>query len=248
VSAGCSGTNTTIYAIAHSYNDPVNTVLYRITVPAWLPETNFGDGKNGFFYQVTVMGNTTVTSTYTPFNGVGVSGSGTPQLLPFEFVVAADVTSGVDATSMIIAACSSDYVTPSTGSASTPSCTTMYWADTYSELFTPSVGEPPSGASLSFDTETFSVPNTGVYPATLTVEPSSTSGSTSDADWIYDHLIFADTQGNAYTNNLYDVSAPNRRSFAALTLESSIRKPASTTRSSAARRGLRRPRIRTSGT
>jgi hypothetical protein len=36
-SAVCSDSHTTIFAIAHSYNDPVNTILYRITVPAWLP-------------------------------------------------------------------------------------------------------------------------------------------------------------------------------------------------------------------
>src|SRR5262249_6372598 len=162
VSAACSSTHTTIFAIAHSYNDPVDTVLYRISVPAWLPSTNFGDGKNGFFYEVTVtdnITNATVTSTYAPFNAVGVTSSGTPDLPPFDFVVAADVADGVDNVSMTIAACSTDYVnataTPtSTSSASTPtpggtstSCTTVYWSDTYSELFTPGVAQPPSGAS-----------------------------------------------------------------------------------------------------
>jgi hypothetical protein len=225
VSDVCNQAHTTLFAISHAPNDPVNTVLYRITVATWSPGTNFGDGNNGFFYQVSLANNGTpvATHTYVPFNGVGVSSSGQPQLPQFSFIYAADLSGySVDALSLSVTACSSNY----SFSGSDPACSTSYWTDTYASLITPSVGPPPfeGGASITIsETASVTVPNTGVYPVPLTFQLESFEGSPitseSAADWIYDHFIFIDEDGNPYTNDLYDVSPPERRSFGFLPID-----------------------------
>ncbi len=219
VSDVCTQTHTTLFAIAHAYTDPVNTVLYRVTVPAWSPGTNWGDGNNGFFYQVTLAagGSTVTTRNFVPFNGVGVSSSGQPQLPAFSFIVAEDLSGQtLSDLSLSVTACSSNY----TFNGSTPACAKTYWTDTYGPtLITPIVGPAPVvSQAITLSTSTATLPNTGVYPAAVTVTlPSGIS--TADAQWIYDHLVFVDQNGDAYSNDLYDVSNPSRRSFAALTLE-----------------------------
>ena len=219
VSDVCTQTHTTLFAIAHAYTDPLNTVLYRVTVPAWSPGTNWGDGNNGFFYQVTLAagGSAVTTHNFVPFNGVGVSSSGQPQLPAFSFIVAEDLSGQtLSDLSLSVTACSSNY----TFNGSSPACAKSYWTDTYGPtLITPIAGPPPVvSQTVTLSTSTASLPNTGVYPAAVTVTlPSSIS--TADAQWIYSHLIFVDQDGNAYSNDLYDVSNPSRRSFGALPLE-----------------------------
>ncbi len=84
-SDSCEHANTSLFAISHAFTDPDNTVLYRVSVPAWSTGTDWGDGTNGFFYQATV--NDTDTFTYVPFNGVSVGADDRPMLPPFSFIV-----------------------------------------------------------------------------------------------------------------------------------------------------------------
>jgi hypothetical protein len=218
-------THTSLFAIAHAYNDPLTTVLYRVTVAAWTTGTNWGDDTNGFFYQATVSGSTPATYAYVPFNGMAVSSGGDPALPQFEFIVPVDVSASVGATTLTIAACASNEIgTLSTNAcgveAYTPNCTTTLWSETYSPLTSPSVGNAPTSlteTSLEFSgTSTLSIQNTGVYPGVLTLSPQ-TSLSSSDEAWLYNHLVFFDTNGNPYTNDILDdCSHP---SIAALTIE-----------------------------
>ena len=96
----CVHSNTELFAIAHAFVDPDNTVYYRVTVPAWSTGSDWGDGTNGFFYQATVNG--TDTSTFVPFNGVSVGTDNRPMLPAFTFIVAADVSSGEENTTLAI--------------------------------------------------------------------------------------------------------------------------------------------------
>jgi hypothetical protein len=52
-------------------------------------------------------------------------------------------------------------------------------------------------------TDTVSIQNTGVYPGALTLSPQTTLSS-SDETWLYNHLVFFDTNGNPYTNDIFD--------------------------------------------
>src|SRR5262249_6482979 len=141
-----------------------------------------------------------------------VGSDGTPSLPQFTFIVPVDVSAGVDATKLTIDACASNaagtLVTNSCGAQEyTPTCTTKLWSEKYEPLTSPVVGSPPSSlnnASLEFSgTNTVSIQNTGVYPGILTFTPQTTL-STSDENWLYNHLVFFDTNGNPYTNDILD--------------------------------------------
>jgi hypothetical protein len=209
-SDSCTGTYTSLFAIAHAYNDPSDTVLFRVTVPTWSTGTSWGDGINGFFYLATVTGSTPATLTYVPFNGMAVDPNGNPALPQFTFIVPADVSAA--ATTLAITACASNgagtLVTDDCGAQDdVPTCTTTLWTDTYTTLAQPSVGSPPSSlvtASLEFSgTNTVSIQNTGVYPGALIFSPQA-SLSSEDEAWLYDHLVFFDDNGNPYTNDIFD--------------------------------------------
>jgi hypothetical protein len=219
---------TSLFAIAHDFNNPLTTVLYRVTVGGWSTGTSWGDGTNGFFYQATVSvgGSTTQTLTYVPFNGMAVGSDGDPALPQFFFIVPVDVSNGAAATTLTITACASNQmgtmITDDCGEQQyTPTCTTTLWHESYNPLVLPSVGPPPSAltdeASLEFlGTDTVSIQNTGVYPGSLILSPQTTL-SAGDQTWLYNHLVFFDTNGNPYTNNvLDDCSHP---SIAALTID-----------------------------
>ena len=105
---------------------------------------------------------------------------------------------------MEIAACSSD---PAAGSSSTaPQCTTTYWTDPYDPLPVPAVTPIPP-VSVGIGTLTLggsgavSLADNGVYAdhLELQVDPSLTQAQ---LDWLFDHLVYFDDQGNAYTNDV----------------------------------------------
>lgn len=205
-------TYTSLFAIAHAYNEPTTTVLYRVRVAAWSTGTEWGDGVNGFFYQATVTGNSPETLIYVPFNGMAVDSDGDPALPSFDFIVPVDVTAGTDQTTITIAACASNQqgtmVTNDCGVEEyQPTCTRTLWSETYTAATQPAVGLAPDAlnfASLEFTgSNTVSIQNTGVYPGVLTFSPQ-TSLSTGDQAWLYNHLVFFDTNGNPYTNNILD--------------------------------------------
>ncbi|MGH7789752.1 MAG: hypothetical protein ACRERC_22985, partial [Candidatus Binatia bacterium] len=205
-------THTSLFAIAHAYNDPTDTVLYRVTVAAWTTGTNWGDGTNGFFYQATTGGNSPTTLAYVPFNGVSVSSAGAPALPEFSFIVPVDVSAGTGATTLTIAACASNTVGTMVANACdeeeyTPTCTATLWSETYTTLTAPAVGPPPASldnAGLEFSgTSNVTVQNTGVYSAPLTLAPPA-GLSSGDQSWLYNHLVFFDTSGNPYTNDIFD--------------------------------------------
>jgi len=213
----CSGTHTTLFAIAHSYTDPENTILYRVTVPAASTGTSWGDGNNGFFYQVTLGGSDGDPLIYVPFNGVGAGSDSQPELPQFRFIVPAGVS---DAT-MTVALCASSY---KAASGSTPACTTTLWTDTYSPLPTPSVGRPPfaTAPSLTLAGTTYAtvnVPNNGVYPAVVALEVSGTDLDDDDLTWLYDHLVFFDENGDPYTNDLFADNDESHRSIGVLSID-----------------------------
>ena len=203
---------TSLFAIAHSYTDPTDTVLYRVSVASWSTGTAWGDGTNGFFYQATVGGAAPETLAYVPFNGMAVDSDGDPALPAFHFIVPANVSAGTGATSITITACASNQAgtleTDDCGEEQyVPTCTTALWSETYSTLTTPSVGPAPSAlvdGSLDFDgTSVVTVQNTGVYPGALTLAPPD-GLSASDQAWLYNHLVFFDDDGNPYTNDIFD--------------------------------------------
>jgi hypothetical protein len=205
-------TYTSLFAIAHAYNEPTTTVLYRVRVAGWSTGTEWGDGTNGFFYQATVTGNSPATLIYVPFNGMAVDSDGDPALPPFNFIVPVDVTAGSDQTTITIAACASNQqgtmVTNDCGVEEyQPTCDTTLWSETYTAATQPAVGLAPNAlnfASLEFSgSNTVSIQNTGVYPGVLTFSPQ-TSLSTGDQTWLYNHLVFFDTNANPYTNNILD--------------------------------------------
>jgi hypothetical protein len=212
----CPGTDSTVFAISHAFNDPANTVLFRITVPAWSPDAAWGDGNNGFFYQATVAGNQPDVRIYVPFNGMGVAG-GRPQLPPFSFIVPVDVSAGAAATSLTIVACSSNSEFDEQGG---PACAHQYWTDMYSPLPVPVVGDPPfTSASLDFaNSQTTQIPNNGVYPGMLTIAPEEDL-TDDQAQWLYDHMVFFDLNGDPYTNDIFDDASENHRSIGVLPID-----------------------------
>ncbi len=226
----CTLTHSTLFAIAHSYNDPTNTVLYRVTIPAWDTGTDWGDGNNGFFYQITLANNGTTVATrnYVPFNGLGVtstdSGRGQPELLGFSFIYPADLSLTPDTASITVTACSNfastSDGTPTATPGSSLTCAKSYWSDTYSPLITPSTSGPPFSGNVSLtvvgkisNTDTVSLPNTGVYAASVEVKVTNTSLSDDELQWLYDHLVFYNTNGDVFTNDLYDSDLPDSFGF-----------------------------------
>jgi hypothetical protein len=225
----CDHARTSVLAVAHAYTDPDNTVYYKVTVDAAPTGTDWGDGTNGFFYQAVVNG--TTTSTYVPFNGMAVGDDNRPMLPRFSFIVAADVSAGEQSTTLEVDLCASDYQT-----GSGPTCTKRLWTDTYTSLPVPSVGLGPASDPFGFFPDVLfpgetgssvAVPNNGVYPGVLEICPSMDTstcvspGALSDeqVQWFYDHLLFFDLHGNAYTNDIFDDSSSERRSMGVLTLE-----------------------------
>ena len=168
---------TALFAVAHAFTDPDNTVIYRVTIPEAPTDTDWGDGTNGFFYQAIVNGNVTFPSIYVPFNGMAVEDDNRPVLPQFTFVVEVNVTNGEQITTLEIDLCTTNYMEDSDG---LPPCTQRLWTDTYTALPVPAIGNlfgffPPA---VLFDAETgssVSVVNNGVYPGRLLIYPSSHS-------------------------------------------------------------------------
>lgn len=222
----CTGSGSTLQAVAHSHTDPSGTILYRARIPAWSPATAWGDGSNGFFYQVTVTGGTTgdTARTYVPFNGVGVGSDGQPRLPSFSFVIAADST----ASGIHIEACSTNYSANVSDDPPTPPCSQTYWSDAYDALPAPQVGCPPSalgGAQLlEFSPSSVSIAFNGVYAATSTLVVDPASGTSLDDEsvtWLYDHLLFFDQNLDPYRNDIFDtdLQSVQHRSLGVLELE-----------------------------
>ncbi len=214
----CSGTSTTVVAISHSYTDPEGTILYRVKIAAASTGTAWGDGNNGFFYQVVLGsdGGDAETLTYVPFNGIGAGSDGQPELPQFWFIVPADQSY----TTMAVSLCASSYLADS---GSTPSCTATIWTDTYSTLPAPSVGEPPfDSVTLQIagtNSTQVTVPNNGVYPGVVTLDVSGSDLDDDDIEWLYDHLVFFDEDGDAYTNDLFTDSSESSRSIGVLSID-----------------------------
>jgi len=198
----CAEGATRLFAIAHSYSDPVNTVLYRVTIPQWSTGGEFGDGTNGFFYRVTIAGHTNETRNYVPFNGIGVASDGSPQLPPFHFIVPVDVANGSTGTTVTIDACAANYAT---SGGTVPTCSKTLWTNTYNPLPMPSVGPPPFDfVELDFlRNNSVTIPNSGLYPGQLTLTANGIS-TTQQAQWLADHLVFFDDCLEPYTNDIFD--------------------------------------------
>jgi hypothetical protein len=226
----CVHTHTQLFAIAHAFVDPANTVYYRVTVPAAPTGTDWGDGTNGFFYQAVVNGGT--PSAYVPFNGMAVGDDNRPMLPQFSFIVVANVASGETNATLEIDLCATDYLG---GTATVPPCTKPLWADKYTGLPVPAMGLGPADhlfsvtPSVLFAGETgtsLTVPNNGVYPGVLEVCPTlngstcAVAGDLSDSQlqWFYDHLVFFGLDGKPYTNNVFDDSSTQHRSMGVLSL------------------------------
>ncbi len=214
----CSGTSTTVVAISHSYTDPEGTILYRVKIAAASTGTAWGDGNNGFFYQVLLGsdGGDAETLTYVPFNGIGAGSDGQPELPQFWFIVPADQSY----TTMAVSLCASSYLADS---GSTPSCTATMWTDTYSTLPAPSVGDPPfDSVTLQIagtNSTQVTVPNNGVYPGVVTLDVSGSDLDDDDIEWLYDHLVFFDEDGDPYTNDLFTDSSESARSIGVLSID-----------------------------
>ena len=222
---------TALFAVAHAFTDPDNTVIYRVTIPEAPTDTDWGDGTNGFFYQAIVNGNVTFPSIYVPFNGMAVEDDNRPVLPQFTFVVEVDVTNGEQNTTLEIDLCTTNYMEDSDG---LPPCTQRLWTDTYTALPVPAIGNlfgffPPV---VLFDAETgssVSVVNNGVYPGRLLICPSSPSNQgvcAADGEyddealqWFYDHLLFFDLDGRPYTNDIFDDGSAQHRSIGVLTID-----------------------------
>ena len=224
----CAGTLSSLFAISHGYTpaETTTTVLYRVTINdpsnttgpqpgSWSPGTHWGDGTNGFFYQAVVNGDTANPKIFVPFNGVGIGSDGQPALPPFSFIVKVDVTQ--TAPSVTISACASNFA----GQVNAPACTKSFWVDTYSSLPMPEVGAAPVGITEStFSWSACNDPNcftsnNGVYPLVMTLNIDSTITG-NNLDWVLNHLVFFDKNGDAYTNDLYD---PNGLTNGMLTRE-----------------------------
>lgn len=214
----CTQGHSTLFAIAHSYNDPTTTVLYRVTVPPWSTGGAFGDGTNGFFYQAVIDGHTSETRTYVPFNGIGVDGGGSPELPQFHFIVPVDVSAGFTETMVTIKACAANGAG---GGGTAPVCTRTLWSNTYSPLPEPSVGPPPFDfVDLEFlRTNSVTVPNTGVFPGQLTLTASGIT-TPAQAEWLANHLVFFDDCLEPYTNDIFDDTS--HRSLGVLTLTEAL--------------------------
>ena len=219
-SDACSGEHSDLFAIAHSFSDPLNTILYRVTVPPWSTGTSWGDGNNGFFFLATLSGSTddgnNQTLIYVPFNGIGAGSDGQTQLPQFWFVVPANES----VTRIDVTACASGY---QAASGTTPKCTTELWTDSYETLPSPSVGEPPfTSASLEIagtGSTQLSVPNTGVSPGVVTLAVTGSGLDDEAVKWLYDHLVFFDEVGAPYTNDLFSDSSESHRSIGVLSID-----------------------------
>ncbi len=209
----CKGSHSTVLAIAHDYNDPANTILYRVTLPEQVTGTAFGDGTNGFFYRTSTDGGSTYSS-IVPFNGIGMNAAGAPTLRPFSFIVKAPST----ATALTVEACVSNYLSDATGGAE---CNKVLWSDDYSALPSPTVAAStlPSSLALEYLSNSVTVRNNGVYGARVLLKPSATATLTeAQIEWLYDHLVFLDANSNVYTNDVLADSTASP-SFAALSVE-----------------------------
>jgi hypothetical protein len=231
--------HSTLFAVAHSFTDPENTVLYRVDVPAWDLGRDWQDGRNGLFYRATVSSDATIcvdptdigscasTKVYVPFNGVQIAGATEEPLLPdFSFIVS--ITGQTSGTTLTIDACFTDYQGSSFDAE--PPCTDLGWTNVYESLPTPTVGLPctdpsncndisSSTVAQLVDTTTASIPNTGVYPGVLLVRPSSTTLTDVGLQFFYDHLVFLDENGNPYTNDIFDARSTEHRSMGVLTID-----------------------------
>jgi hypothetical protein len=212
--ADCSGdtcqlAHTTLVAIAHSDAD---TMLYRVIVQdpngqELSTGTNWGDGVNGFFYQATVAG---VTTMYIPFNGVGVDSDNRPTLRRFSFLVPASTSAG----SITVKACATNYQ-----GGTTTTCTQALWTDTFDGLPQPDTSGPPWASvgqtMLEFESsDAVVVVNSGVYGGIVklhvvnqSVNPHQDIDLTTPgyAEWFANHLVFLTSVGGSpeiRTNNL----------------------------------------------
>jgi len=228
--------HSTLFAIAHSFTDPENTVLYRVEIPAWDLGFGWQSGRNGLFYRAKVSDDASIcvdplgsvtcaqSKVYVPFNGARFDGdTEEPSLPPFSFIV--PITGGdPSATTLTIEACFASFQGSSFDEE--PPCTDLGWTNVYAPsadpLPVPSVGLP-SGFTTTVSAELIgttavSIPNTGVHPGVLIVRPSSTLDDVG-LDFFYDHLIFFDQTGNPFTNDIFDGTSTERRSAGVLTIE-----------------------------
>ena len=209
----CAGTLSSLFAISHGYPvaETTTTVLYRVTIKnpsntsgpqpgSWSPGTHWNDAINGFFYQAIVNGDKANPKVYVPFNGVGIGSDGQPALPPFSFIVPVDVT--VKSPTLTISACTTNFAGP----IANPSCTQTFWVDTYSSLPYPEQAAPPvpiSGNTFVYEAcgNYCSQPNNGVYAWVLALQVDKTFDE-SDMTWVLNHLVFFDSSGDAYLNDI----------------------------------------------
>jgi hypothetical protein len=226
--------HSTLFAVAHSFTDPDNTVLYRVNVPLWDLGRGWQEGRNGLFYRATVSGEASIcvdptetsscstAKVYVPFNGVRIdSATEDPAFPNFSFIV--PVTNATSSTTLTIDACFTNYQGSSFDTEPPCSGNELGWTNVYPALPTPSVGLPsgfPSTAVAQLiDTTTASIPNNGVYPGLLEVKPSTTPPDDTGVQFFYDHLLFFDEDGNPYTNDLFDARSSQHRSMGVLTID-----------------------------
>jgi hypothetical protein len=220
----CEHDHTKLVAIAHSSKDTTGTILYRVTVQdrdgnEVSTGTDWGDGVNGFFYQVTVDGG--AARDYVPFNGIGVGSDNRPTLRRFSFIVPARV----GASSIKIEGCAANY--PGN---TTRTCAHTVFSDEYlNELPEPdTAGSPWEGsATLDFVSSlALAVVSNGVYGGPVSFTLTDLQMHQVDltipenAEWFRKHLVFLDGELNVYTNDIFN------EEFGALAIDEAAFAPA----------------------